>query len=364
MKKFLILMMLCMCATAFAGNNKGNDDTRVVFIMIDGLRWQEVFGGVDAKIIADKRYVSEPATMEKRFVRPTSQQARAALMPFVWNKVKDMGLIIGNRWKNSRMQVANHMHFSYPGYSESMCGFPDDEHVNSNDLVNNPNQTIMEIANKDSRYKGRVLCFGSWDCFPYIINEQRSGLEVNAGYRHSLSKNPTKEELLINEMQDQTPAIWSSVRFDVFTYHYALEAMKSRKPKFVYIGFGETDDFAHEGRYDQYVMSANRADEFIGKLWDYCQSDPFYKGKTTFIITCDHGRGDGASRPDDWKDHGEEIKNSEQTWLIAFGKNVPARGEESNNGIFYNKQVAPTIAQWLGVAFTPAHKDAGKPFNF
>ena len=50
--------------------------------------------------------------------------------------------------------------------------------------------------------------------------------------------------------------------------------------------------FAHDGRYDHYLEAAHNTDQMIKDLWDYCQNDTVYKGKTTFIITTDHGRGD------------------------------------------------------------------------
>ena len=37
--------------------------------------------------------------------------------------------------------------------------------------------------------------------------------------------------------------------------------------RIVFIGYGETDDFAHDGKYDEYVMAANRTDRFIKELW-------------------------------------------------------------------------------------------------
>ena len=53
-------------------------------------------------------------------------------MPFTWSYIKDHGFLIGNREKGSQMQVANKYNFSYPGYSENFCGWPDDS-VDSNE---------------------------------------------------------------------------------------------------------------------------------------------------------------------------------------------------------------------------------------
>ena len=45
------------------------------------------------------------------------------------------------------------MSFSYPGYSEMFCGWPDDDRIDSNDPVPNPNVSVLEVVNQDPRYK-------------------------------------------------------------------------------------------------------------------------------------------------------------------------------------------------------------------
>lgn len=344
-------------------SDKGSTQ-RVVLITLDGYRWQELFGGADSLLISNTKYVPDTASLRSAFWRPSAQQRRVALMPFVWTDVVSHGTLLGDRYAGGRMQVANGMHFSYPGYSEDLCGYPDDAHVNSNEKKENPNVSILEVANALPAWHDSVLAFGSWDVFPYILNEHRSHLEVNAGYRHSLSPQPTPYEKVLDQIEDESPRHWEGVRFDVYTFHYALEAMKTRHPKLIYIAFGETDDFAHEGRYDQYLKSARRTDDFIRRLWEYTQQDAFYRGKTTFIITCDHGRGDTSGRIASWCSHGASVPHSEQTWLIAFGKGIPSRGVVKDRRIYYNKQVAPTIARLLGIGFHPDHPDAGTPIDF
>src|SRR5699024_9326815 len=139
--------------------------------------------------------------------------------------------------------------FSYPGYNEILTGEADDERINSNEKMNNPNITILEELNNSEAYAGKVAAFGSWDVFPYIINEQRSGVPVNAGFEKSKGDDLTKIEQFLNKAQPNTPSPWGSVRLDMFTHNYALEYMKRKHPDMVYIAYGETDDFAHGGNY-------------------------------------------------------------------------------------------------------------------
>jgi phosphoglycerol transferase MdoB-like AlkP superfamily enzyme len=148
------------------------------------------------------------------------------------------------------------------------------------------------------------------------------------------------------------------VRLDAFTFHYAFEYMKSNKTRMMFISFDETDDFAHGGKYGLYLQSAHYTDGFIRTLWDWCQSNEQYRNKTTFIITCDHGRG--STTRDDWKHHGIKVPNADQTWLAVIGPDTPATGEQKDNQIYQN-QIARTIAALLRVDYNP--EKAGKPLE-
>lgn len=139
--------------------------TKVVLITLDGLRWQELFSGADSLLMANEEYVSDSMELRNRFWRATAKERREALMPFLWTQVSKMGQLHGNRNVGSKVDLANKMWFSYPGYNEILTGKADDTRIDSNDKIPNPNKTILEIANEDSRYKGKVAVFGSWDVF-------------------------------------------------------------------------------------------------------------------------------------------------------------------------------------------------------
>lgn len=333
---------------------------RVVLITVDGYRWQELFGGADSTLVYAKSTGNRKLIKEK-YWKATKEERREALMPFTWQFIARNGVIIGNRWKGCKMDVTNRMWFSYPGYNELLCGFADDENIHSNGPLENPNVSILEVANQTPQYRGHVLAFGSWERFIQILNEKRSGLEVNAGYRHALTRKPTEREKYIDKLEDATPFFWGDERFDFLTHEYAVEAMRTRHPLFLYVAYGDTDDWAHEGNYKLYLDAARNTDAFIKELWDVAQSDPFYKDKTTFIITCDHGRGD--VHLDSWRDHGFGTAHSGQTWLMAFGKGVPAKGELTT-GTYYTNQVAPTVAAFLNVPFAPRHEGVGRKIKF
>ncbi len=116
------------------------------------------------------------------------------------------------------------------------------------------------------------------------------------------------------------------------------------------IGFGETDEMAHQRRYDLYLEKASQIDRMLAELWHWVQSTPGYKDNTTFIITTDHGRGKSSSK---WTNHGFFVNGSSQTWLALVGPNIKPLGEMKNDEQIYQKQIAQTIANMVGENFQP-----------
>ncbi|MCF8716009.1 sulfatase-like hydrolase/transferase [Joostella atrarenae] len=345
MKKITLLFLLIATFT-FAQEK----EQKIVLITLDGLRWQELFTGADEKLVNNKAYVSNTEGLKKMFWENTPKLRREALFPFLWDYVAKNGQLHGNRDKGSKVNLTNSMWFSYPGYNEILTGNADDKNIKSNDKIYNPNTTILELLNSTNDFKGEVAAFGSWDVFPYIINDKRSGVPVNAGFRNA-EGDLTDREKFLNQLQSEIPSPWGTVRLDAFTHHFAKEYMKSKHPKIVYVAYGETDDFAHDGDYEAYLKSAHTTDSFIKDLWEFTQEDEFYKDNTTFIITTDHGRG---THPlETWKSHGSDINGADEVWILAFGKNASALGEVKIEEQLYSNQVAPTILKILGVEDAP-----------
>lgn len=121
----------------------------------------------------------------------------------------------------------------------------------------------------------------------------------------------------------------------------------------MYFAFDETDDFAHGGEYGAYLNAAHYTDRFISELWNYIQSDPAYKNKTTLVLTCDHGRGDNA---EDWKHHGQKIPVADQIWFAVLGPDTPPVGEMKGESQFYQNQIAKTFAAFLGLNYIGENK--------
>ena len=349
MKFFLIILGL-FCSVPFA---KAQQTENIIIITTDGFRWQEVFGGMDKEIGNDKRFNQDDSLkLFKKYWDEDAVERRKKLLPFLWNTVAAKGQVYGNRWKNNKMDVSNPYWFSYPGYSEIMCGYVDTA-VNSNEYKANPNTTVLEFLNKQEKLKGKVAAFGAWDAFDRILNEQRSGIQVTAGYEHFGGKNPSEKEKLINTMLDNSHKAWAEETYDVFTHYGAMEHLKTKKPRALFISYGETDEYAHHRDYSYYLNAAHQVDAWIKEIWDFVESDPQYKNKTTLLFTTDHGRGDKEKYK--WTSHGQSVEGANEIWMAILGPGTPSSGEMRVGVQLYQKQFAQTLAKLMGYAFKAEH---------
>ena len=347
MRKVLIFILSFYVIAASAQSETKN----VIVVTLDGFRWQEVFHGIDSTLTETKEYNDNPKELYQQFGAPTAAKRRTLLLPFFWNTIARKGQIWGNRQLGNKVNVTNPYWFSYPGYNEIFTGYPDTT-INSNDKKLNPNENVLEFLNQQKGFKDKIAAFSSWDVFPFILNEPRANFVVNGGLEKVTGKLSEAQQVL-NEMQTfQTPFL-EDVRLDYSTYQIAKAYMRQNKPRVLYLGLAETDDLAHAGRYGLYAHAAHQIDTMLADLWQYIQTTPQYKDKTTLFITCDHGRGDDGQRG--WRDHGAKTKGSDQIWFAVIGPDTPAKGEVATAGQWYQKQFAATIAQFLGFAFRPGH---------
>ncbi|MBY5950981.1 sulfatase-like hydrolase/transferase [Algoriphagus marincola] len=348
MRKIVFLVLIMSLPGMDLLAQKTTQTENIILITFDGLRWQELFKGADSLMVDDTGLIDTPGSLLADYWHSDPKKRREMLFPFFWGTIATEGQLYGNRHFGNKVDNSNKMWFSYPGYNEVLSGFADDDRINSNSKINNPNVTFLEYLNQMPEYNGKVMAFGSWDVFPYIIHEERSGVPVNAGFDLAEGDDLTDVERTVNRIQQEIRGPWGGVRLDPFTHHFAMEGLKKHRPKVMYISYGETDDWAHGGKYDQYIWSAHQTDAYIKEIWDWVQSDPEYKDKTTLIITTDHGRGITKTS---WKSHGASVPEGGEIWMMAIGPDTPASGEMKIEGQWHSAQVARTIFKLLGMEY-------------
>lgn len=327
----------------------------VFHIMIDGLRWQEVFGGMQSGLLTKDNKVERPDSLNKRFGGSGPHERREKLMPFLWSTVAKEGQIFGNQEIGSAVRITNRIGVSYPGYSEAITGVADDARITGNRKIPNPNMSVYEWLNGKPQFAGKVAAFGAWDVFPFIFNQERSKVPVDdsMGPIDFGTLTPTIE--VINRVRAETPYRWASASFDSLVFIPMLDWVKVNQPRLTFLCLGETDEFAHEGDYSRYLEAAHRADGYIRELWTTVQSIEQYRGTTTFIIHPDHGRGDTRGGHNDWWNHSlPKHPGCEATWLAVIGPDTVALGERRNVPEITHDRFAATIGALLGEDFRSA----------
>jgi hypothetical protein len=192
--------------------------------------------------------------------------------------------------------------------------------------------------------------------FPYIINDERSGIPVNAGWQPLTIGQDSKQLDDLNQFAGELPHNWHNVRYDYFTFRGAEEYLRQGKPRVLYVSLGETDDWAHARRYDLYLDAARRNDDYLRRLWETAQSLPEYAGKTSLVVTTDHGRGDTR---ESWINHGKEMPEAAPIWIAVLGPDMPAGPPPE--GVVTQSQVAATVAALLGEDYHGAHPEVAPP---
>jgi hypothetical protein len=319
----------------------------VVLIVSDGLRWQEIFSGADAALINEKEGGSwlPEKELRRRYWRADPVSRRALLFPFLWGTVAKQGQIFGNQDKGSVARVTNGKAYSYPGYNEMSTGYTNDA-IDSNEYGPNPNATVFEWLNIQDGYKGHVAIYGTWVRYDDIFNKKRSRLVMQTGWNLAVpDSQESPRDALLRELFSTTTQFDEEDCPNSFLQIRLLDYVHKGEASVLFVGYGETDNWAHQGRYDLVLDSAHRFDHFVEQLWHTMQAVPKYRGKTTFIITTDHGRGSG---PVEWKEHGVEEKGSENIWIAVMGPDTSPLGERSKVAMVTQAQIASTIAALIG----------------
>jgi bisphosphoglycerate-independent phosphoglycerate mutase (AlkP superfamily) len=182
---------------------------------------------------------------------------------------------------------------------------------------------------------------------------------INAGPQE-LENAATPRLRELNRIQFDLLTPWNSERHDYVTCEMAIEYLKTQKPRLLHLALGETDDWAHEKRYDRTLESIAYFDRCLRSLWQTVEALPEYSGRTGLVVTTDHGRGGTLA---DWSGHGTKVEGADRIWMALLGPDVRETGEAAGTSDKYQRDVAPTILQWLGLKLEEYSGMAGQPIR-
>lgn len=340
--------------------NDGLATENVILVTLDGVRIQEVFSGLDEVIATHdaQQVYSEIATGRQRYGAETPEKRRAALLPVFWNVLAPQGIVLGNPRYDNHVKVQNQVLWSSPGYTEILTGGPRPDVVD-NENARYPHQTVLEIARKHLQLPfSQVAQIGSWEGFKLAAASQDGAFLMNGVYEALPAELSTPEMDTLVSLRREVMGLWEGGSNDTLTFRLAQAYLQAHRPRVMWLGLVNSDDWAHADRYDRYLEYLHLADRLLGELWGTLQSLEQYRDKTTLIITTDHGRGLQGS---DWAEHEITIPGSDDIWIAVIGPDTPDAGEIKQGGTAYQGQVASTLLKFLGINFRELDNQAAPP---
>ncbi|MBY0565059.1 MAG: alkaline phosphatase family protein [Hyphomonadaceae bacterium] len=327
----LLVVMLAWAAPVRADVAE-REPRYLILVTIDGFRWEELFRGADPDLVADDRYRARYVDVADR---------AAALTPFL-RSFEQAGVLIGNRDQGSCARVSNDYWFSYPGYAEMLAGRPNPR-VRYNAAVPNDDITVLERL---QRHGLSVGVFAEWDVMGAILNVKRSAISVVVPPDPDAPHDPQVIE--------------------------ATRSVLNDPPRVLYLALGDTDNRAHEGQYEAYLAAASEADTFLREVWDAYQTNPRTAGRTTMIVTSDHGRG--AAEDNRWTGHGSgrwrriivpglRHEGSDAIFIAARGPDIVGTASHTMETCATLAQVAATMLRSVHLHDELAQPDMAPALN-
>ncbi len=276
-------------------------DVAIVLVTLDGVRWHEVFEGVDARL-ADSHGL------------PSGELATAAeLTPNLHRIVATHGAALGAPGHGSPISASGPNFVSLPGYAELLSGRRI-TNCRDNQCTSSGRRTIIDELSKDPK---QVAVFTSWPDIAKVASE------------HGPLAEPIPRP--------------DAFRPDALTADLAIQHLRAHAPKFLFVGLGEPDEYGHANDYAGYLRALRYADRRIGEIDAELERLAARGTRTALFVTADHGRADS------FVDHGAKYPESARVWLIAAGSALRTVGFVAAPSDRRLADLAPTVRAIAGL---------------
>jgi hypothetical protein len=303
---------------------------RVVLVTLDGVRRNEVFGGVDA------------ALAERMGVPPDERVSAHDLMPNLHERVMAPGVALGAPGSGASFEASGPNYVSLPGYREILTGRRGSGCA-ENVCLPLDEPTLLDDLHSAGWSDDDLAVIASWETVERATSRDAASVTVTAGRHGGASRDRFRVSAWASALLDgAATADPFPGRFDYrpdrYTAELALEVLKRKNPRFMMVALGDPDEYAHRKDYRGYLQSLTVADAFLGRLLDALETQG---GETLLLVTTDHGREHNLAR------HGRWHPESRYVWLAARGARLSGTRIRSAR---YLRDIAPTLRAWLGLA--------------
>lgn len=267
-------------------------------------------------------------------------------LPYLWEVLASKGEVYGNPNNDGIMTIANTEMMSLPGYQGIMAGFP--QLCFGNECGRIKSETFPErFVRKEGFIRESVAAISSWAKINDAVQSQEGVIVTNTGMESFTDHVCHDEEVdSINHAQANNPPPWEGAKYDSYTHQQALRYLKKHKPRFMFISYNDSDEWAHRGQYGNYIASIRTYDRWLKETVETLESMGEYGKDTCLIVTTDHGRGDGEK----WTSHNNGLPESAFVMMYAgcpLDQNIVFKSAEGRTVSHLN--IRPTIEQLVGV---------------
>jgi len=319
----------------------------IVIVTLDGVRWHEVFEGVDAKLAAEHD-MPQSAVVSAR-----------ELLPNLYAIIDSHGSALGAPGHGAAISASGPDFLSLPGYAEMLSGRSVTGCANNQCAGVAAHTIIEQLSSGAARPDADVAAVTSWGEIAKVTSYGSCRAAVSSG-RHGGSNREIfgrdREGAELLSLAENAPRGLGDADFrpDALTADLGIHYLKTQAPRFLFLGLGEPDEFGHMNDYAGYLESLRRADARIAEIDAELQRLAASGTRTALFITADHGRADN------FVDHGEKYPESARVWLVASGSALNARGFVVAPSERRLADLAPTMRE---IAHLPRDTDlaAGAP---
>lgn len=297
---------------------------RVVLLVADGVRWQEVFFGVDPLLAGQAGLAAEEV------VGP------AELAPNL-HALAQRGVALGG--PNGAPVLASGPNFvSLPGYTEILTGKP--AACQENDCKPHGLPTVLDDFHAATG--GPVAAVTSWDVLLGAAAKNDTAMAISSGRTggRNLARFAADELAAMHLATGARMAAWpghGEYRPDRATAEIAVHHLATVRPRFLFISLGDADEMGHQGDYRGYLAAIRQTDATLGRIVAEVGSWGEDGRHVTIAVTTDHGRCDTLVG------HGRECPESARSFFVAAGGRVPRRGMVDLEAPVHLRDVAPTL---------------------
>jgi hypothetical protein len=321
----------------------------IVIVTLDGVRWHEVFEGVDAGLA------------KERGLTPDGVVSASELMPNLHAIIATRGVALGAPGHGETISASGPNFVSLPGYAELLSGRRSTA-CHDNQCPGAGIRTIVdELAARARHERPDVAVITSWpdiarvaslDASSALVSSGRHGGATRAWFSHDAAD---RAPLLRAEAANPEPGN-GDFRPDALTAELALQHLRMHPTRFLFLGLGEPDELGHQGNYAGYLTALRRADAQLARVEAELERLAARGTRTALFITADHGRADS------FNEHGARFPESARVWLVATGSALRSSGFLAAPSPRWLADLAPTVRKLAGLP--PDHDPAaGTPLD-